>query len=58
MQAVIADLREGRNVSWMASYAAITRVRYREDILIYRPFERGPFTKGEMMGTKLLLSKL
>jgi hypothetical protein len=58
MPAVIADLREGRNVSWMASYVAITRVRYREDLLIYRPFDRTPFTKGEMMGTKLLLSKL
>ena len=57
-KAVIADLRLGRGVSWMSTYVAITRVRRREHLLIYRPFGREPYTHGEMEGTKLLLQKL
>jgi hypothetical protein len=36
----------------------ITRVRYWEDLLISRAFEREPVTEGEMMGTRFLLSQL
>ena len=58
LDAVIADLQEGRNVSWMSSYVAITRVKTRRGLLIYRPFELKPYTQGEMEGTKHLLAKL
>ena len=55
MGAVIADLEGGRGVSWMASYVAITRVRRREQLLIFWPFARAPYNEGEMPETKLLL---
>eukprot|EP00959_Pyramimonas_sp_CCMP1952_P199574 4174595-Pyramimonas_sp.AAC.1 len=42
MAAVIADLERGRGVSWMSSCVAITRVRRRENLLIFRPFDRRP----------------
>ena len=58
LDAVIADLEEGRCVSWMSSYVAITRVKTRRGLLIYRPFGLKPYTQGEMEGTKLLLRKL
>ena len=45
-------------MSWMSSYVAITRVKTRRGLLIYRPFELKPYTQGEMEGTKLLLGKL
>ena len=56
--AVIADLERGRGVSWMSSYVAITRVRRRENLLIFRPFDRKPYNEGEMAGTKKLLEVL
>eukprot|EP00959_Pyramimonas_sp_CCMP1952_P242754 5074367-Pyramimonas_sp.AAC.1 len=40
LDAVIADLEEGRKVSWMSSYVAITRVKTRQGQLMYRPFSR------------------
>ena len=42
----------------MSTYVAITRVRRREHLLIYRPFDREPYTHGEMEGTRMLLKKL
>ena len=56
--AVIADLERGRGVSWMSSYVAITRVRRRENLLIFRPFDRKPHNEGEMPGTQKLLQVL
>eukprot|EP00959_Pyramimonas_sp_CCMP1952_P202302 4230408-Pyramimonas_sp.AAC.1 len=53
--AVIAALERGRGVSWMSSYAAITRVRRRENLLISRPFDRKPHNEGEMLGAQKLL---
>ncbi len=37
---------------------AITRVKTRQGLLIYRPFSRQPYTQGELEGTRLLLQKL
>ena len=56
--AIIADLVLGRGVSSIASYVAITRVRSREGLMIYRPFELEMFTQGIPQGTALLLRKL
>ena len=50
--------RIGKGTSATASYVALTRVQRREDLLIYRPFERDLFTKGERRGPMLLLSSL
>ena len=57
-EAIIADLVLGRGVSSIASYVAITRIKNREGLMIYRPFELEPFTKGIPQGTALLLRKL
>ena len=45
-KAVIADLQLGRGVSSIASYVAITRVKQRKGLLIYRDFELELFQKG------------
>eukprot|EP00959_Pyramimonas_sp_CCMP1952_P362707 7595518-Pyramimonas_sp.AAC.1 len=42
----------------MSSYVAITRVKTRQGLLIYRPFSRQPYAQGELEGTRLLLHKL
>ena len=57
-EAVIADLALGRGVSGIASYVAITRIKNREGLMIYRPFDIAPFTEGIPEGTALLLRKL
>ena len=56
--AVIADLQVGRGVSSTASYIAITRVKSRKGLLIFRPFDREPYTQGVSEGTALLLTKI
>ena len=43
--AAIVDLQIGSGMSPMSSYVALTRVRSREDLLIYRPFEQELFTR-------------
>eukprot|EP00959_Pyramimonas_sp_CCMP1952_P433309 9073787-Pyramimonas_sp.AAC.1 len=58
MAAVIADFERGRGVSWMSSYVAITRVRMRENLLIFRPFDRKLYSAGEMPGARRLLQVL
>eukprot|EP00973_Karenia_brevis_P068754 9559087-Karenia_brevis.AAC.1 len=50
MDAAIIDLKIGRGVDSRASYVAMTRVRRRTDLLIYRPFEREIFTRGPPEG--------
>ena len=50
----IVDLSIGGSTSPLSSYVALTRVRSRKDLLIYRPFDREPFTKGERPGPALL----
>ena len=57
-QGVIVVLQLGRGVSIIASYVAITRVQSKEQLLIYRAFDREPFTRGAPEGPTLLLQKL
>jgi hypothetical protein len=58
LAAAILDLQLGRGVSAIASYVAMTRVRQRSDLLIYRDFDREVFTRGTLEGPTLLLKKL
>mgnify|MGYP001214493691 FL=1 len=58
LDAAIVDLQIGRGTSPIASYVALTRVKRREDILIYRPFDRDLFTKGSPRGPELLMKTL
>ena len=54
----IVDLRIGKGTSPIASYVALTRVKTRADLLIYRPFEKHLFTQGPVQGPELLLKTL
>jgi hypothetical protein len=58
LASAIIVLQIGRGVSAIASYVAMTRVRTRLDLLIYRNFEREVFAKGEPEGPALLLKVL
>ena len=58
LEAAIVDLQQGVGVSTIASYVAMTRVKRREDLLIYRPFDRSVFTTGAPLGPTLLLQWL
>ncbi|CAK0825765.1 unnamed protein product [Prorocentrum cordatum] len=57
-QGIIVDLRIGGGTSPLSSYVALTRVRRREDMLIFRPFDRAPYTQKERKGPGLLLQSL
>ena len=54
----IVDLRVGGSTSPIASYVAMMRVEPRKDLLIYTPFARETFTKGQGKGPELLLRVL
>ena len=54
----IVDLKIGKGTSPISSYVALTRVKNRNKLLIYRPFERELFTQGEAEGPALLMKKL
>jgi len=54
----VFDLRIGRGTKPIASYVAITRVENRSKLLIYRPFERKLFTRGQQRGPEFLLKHL
>ena len=56
--AAIIDLCLGRGVNIIASYVAMTRVRCRADLLIFRQFDQQIFTQGGPEGPALLLKKL
>ncbi len=58
LSAAIVDLQIAKGTSPLASYVALTRVRSREDLLIYRPFARHLFTRGDAEGPRLLLQHL
>ena len=58
LQAAIVDLQIGRGTNPISSYVAMTRVRSREDLLIYRQFDRSLFTQGSPEGPELLLKTL
>ena len=45
-------------MSTIASYVAITRVRNRQSLIIYRPFDRELYSQGEVQGPSLLLKVL
>ena len=48
----------GKGTSAIASYVAITRVKRRAHLLIYRSFEQSLFTQGPLKGPELLLRVL
>ncbi len=48
----------GAGTSPMSSYVAFTRVSKKEDLLIFRPFERELFNQGNQEGPDLLLRVL
>ena len=54
LPAAIVDLSR----SAMSSYVAFTRVKRKEDLLIYRAFDRDIFNGGPLEGPELLLSVL
>ena len=54
----VVDLQLGTGANPMASYVAMTRVEHRSKLLIYRPFPREPFCKGERKGPTQLLQLL
>ena len=58
MKAAIVDMQIGAGTSPMSSYVAFTRVKKKEDLLIYRSFDRELFTKGSLEGPELLLKVL
>jgi hypothetical protein len=58
LPACIVDLELGRGVNNIASYVAMTRVRKREHLLIYRDFSLEPFCQGGPEGPTLLLKTL
>ena len=56
LEAAVVDLQLGSGVSSIASYVAITRVKTRKDLLIYRPFPREVFrryTRGHIIVAKI-----
>ena len=58
MNAAIVDMQIGAATNPISSYVAFTRVKKKEDLLIYRPFDRELFAKGNLEGPELLLKVL
>ena len=58
LPAAIVDLQIGQGTSPIASYVALTCVKTRDDLLIYRPFEHSLFTKDSLEGPTTLLKLL
>ena len=54
----IVDLCIGRGSNPLGSYVALTRVKHRKHLLIYRPFDRDMFAQGQREGPELLLRLL
>ena len=54
MKAAIVDMVANQ----MTSYVSFTRVKKKEDLLIYRPFDLEIFRKGDQEGPNLLLRVL
>ena len=52
------DLQIGRGVSAIASHVAMTRMKTRHGLLIFRNFDGEVFMQGEPEGPSLLLRKL
>ena len=58
LEAAIVDMQIGKGTSPMSSYVAFTRVKKKEDLLIFRPFDRELFNQGNQEGAQLLLQVL
>ena len=58
LDAAIVDMQIGAGTSPMASYVAFTRVKKMKDLLIFRPFDRALFNRGNLEGPELLLRVL
>ena len=56
--AAIVDLNTPRGANPLTSYVALSRVRRREDMLIFRPFPIAKLQGGAPPGPQLLLDKL
>ena len=54
----IVDLCIGKGSNPLGSYVAMTRVKTRRKLLIYRPFPKELFTQGGKEGPELLLKHL
>ena len=54
-EGVVADLQIGEAGDPLTVYIAITRVRDRQGLFIYRPFDAAPFQRGAKLGRDLLL---
>ena len=54
----IVDFVVGRDVHIRAPYVAATRVKTRQDMLIFRAFDDKPFLQGDLKGPALLLKIL
>lgn len=58
LDSAIVDLCLPDEASAVTAYVAMTRVRTKESLLIYRPFQRARFAQGQPDGPQLLLEKL
>ena len=54
-EGAITDMQIGEGGDPMTAYIAVTRVRDREGLYIYRPFDASPYQKGCSVGRALLL---
>ena len=54
-EGAITDMQLGEGGDPMTAYIAVTRVRDREGLYIYRPFDASPYQKGCSVGRALLL---
>ena len=54
LPAAIVDMQIGRGTSPIASYVALTRIKTRNDLLIYRAFDHGLFRRGSLDGARAL----
>jgi hypothetical protein len=58
LDSAIVDVCIGKESSPVTSYVALTRVRDRAGMLIYRPFDRQMFTRKRIYGPDVLLAHL
>ena len=57
-QGCIVDLCIGKGANPPSSYVGLTRVKTREDLIVYRPFPREVFCRGQRRGPLVLLRHL
>ena len=54
-EGVLMDMHIGEAGDPLAAYTALTRVKDRQGLFVYRPFAAAPFQKGAKIGRELLL---